>query len=168
MSDNAATQEGRAWIFAEANLNTDLMMPNKGYALSLAERAKLIFATYRPGWADQVQTGDILVAGRNFGAGSSRPAAEILRVLGITAIVAETISGIFFRNCVNYALPAMECPGVLDAVNEGDIVRVNIAEGVLTNTRTGQTLHGAKMPPMLLDIIKAGGTYDQLRRDGFL
>ena len=108
--------EGRAWIFAEANLNTDLMMPNKGYALSLPERAKLIFATHRPGWSEQVREGDIIVAGRNFGAGSSRPAAEILRVLGIAAIVSETISGLFFRNCVNYALPAMECPGVLDAV----------------------------------------------------
>lgn len=161
-------QEGRAWVFPEANINTDQMMPNRGYALSLQERTKLIFATYRPGWAEQVQPGDIIVAGRNFGAGSSRPAAEILRVLGITAIVAETISGIFFRNCVNYALPAMECPGVLDAVTDGDIVRVDVGEGVLTNTRTGQTLRGAKMPSMLLDIIKAGGTYDQLRRDGYL
>jgi hypothetical protein len=62
----------------------------------------------------------------------------------------------------------MECPGVLDAVAEGDIVRVDVREGVLTNTRTQQTLSGAKMPPMLLDIIKAGGTYDQLKRDGFL
>ena len=160
--------QGRAWVFAEANINTDQMMPNKGYVLPLAERAKLIFATYRPGWSEQVQEGDIIIAGRNFGAGSSRPAAEILRVLGIRAIVAESISGIFFRNCVNYALPAMECPGVLDAVTEGDIVRVDVAEGTLTNTRTGQTVRGARMPPMLLDIIKAGGTYDQLKRDGYL
>lgn len=168
MSGIAAVQEGRAWIFAEANLNTDLMMPNRGYALPLPERAKLIFTTHRPGWSEQVRQGDIIVAGRNFGAGSSRPAAEILRVLGIAAIVAETISGLFFRNCVNYALPAMECSGVLDIVKEGDVVRVDVGEGALTNTRTGQTLQGAKMPPMLLDIIKAGGTYDQLRRDGFL
>ena len=165
---NGAVREGRAWVFAEANINTDQMMPNKGYVLPLAERAKLIFATYRPGWSEQVRKGDIIVAGRNFGAGSSRPAAEILRVLGIAAIVAETISGIFFRNCVNYALPAMECPGVLDAVMEGDIIRVDVAEGVVTNTRTGQGLTGGKMPPMLLDIIKAGGTYDQLKRDGYL
>jgi 3-isopropylmalate/(R)-2-methylmalate dehydratase small subunit len=160
--------QGRAWVFAEANINTDQMMPNKGYVLPLAERAKLIFATYRPGWSEQVREGDIIIAGRNFGAGSSRPAAEILRVLGIRAIVAETISGIFFRNCVNYALPAMECPGVLDAVTEGDVVRVDITEGALTNTRTKQTLNGVRMPPMLLDIIKAGGTYDQLKRDGYL
>ena len=172
MSDStkmsANVQEGRAWIFAESNLNTDLMMPNKGYVLTLQERAKLIFATYRPGWAEQVERGDIIIGGRNFGAGSSRPVAEILRVLGISAIVAESISGIFFRNCVNYALPVMECPGVLDAVTEGDVVRVDIADGVLTNTRTGVTLGGAKMPPLLLDIIKAGGTYEQLRRDGYL
>jgi 3-isopropylmalate/(R)-2-methylmalate dehydratase small subunit len=168
MSANAAVREGRAWIFAESNINTDQMMPNRGYVLPLPERAKLIFATYRPGWAEQVRPGDILVAGRNFGAGSSRPAPEILRVLGIAAIVAETISGLFFRNCVNYALPAMECLGVLDAVSEGDVVRVDIAEGLLTNSRTGQTVRGAGMPPMLLDIINAGGTYDQLRRDGYL
>ena len=168
MTTVTPVQEGRAWIFAESNLNTDLMMPNKGYVLSLPERAKLIFATYRPGWSEQVRQGDIIVGGRNFGAGSSRPVAEILRVLGIGAIVAESISGIFFRNCVNYALPAMECPGVLDAVTEGDVVRVDIAEGVLINTRTGMSVRGARMPPMLLDIIKAGGTYDQLVRDGYL
>ena len=166
--NGTAVREGRAWVFAEANINTDQMMPNKGYVLPLAERAKLIFASYRPGWSEQVREGDIIVAGRNFGAGSSRPAPEILRVLGISAIVAETISGIFFRNCVNYALPAIECPGVLDAVNEGDIVRVDVASGTVTNARTGQTLSGARMPPMLLDIIKAGGTYDQLKRDGYL
>ena len=168
MSANAAVHEGRAWVFAESNLNTDLMMPNKGYVLSLPERAKLIFATYRPGWSERVRQGDVIVGGRNFGAGSSRPVAEILRVLGIGAIVAESISGIFFRNCINYALPAMECPGVLDLVTEGDLLRVDIAEGIVTNTRTGETRSGARMPPMLLDIIRAGGTYDQLRRDGFL
>ena len=112
--------------------------------------------------------GDILVAGRNFGAGSARPAAEVLRVLGIRALVAESINGLFFRNCVNYALPAIECPGILDAVNEGDIVRVNVGAGVVENTRSGKILEGSKMPPMLLDIIKAGGTYDRLLRDGFL
>jgi 3-isopropylmalate/(R)-2-methylmalate dehydratase small subunit len=168
MSQQRAAPEGRAWVFAEANLNTDLMMPSRGYPLPLPERAKLIFATYRPGWSEQVQAGDILVAGRNFGAGSARPAAEILRVLGIRALVAESINGLFFRNCVNYALPAMECPGVLDAVEEGDIVRVDVAEGVLVNTRTGRSVHGAKMPALLLDIIDAGGTYEQLRRDGYL
>jgi 3-isopropylmalate/(R)-2-methylmalate dehydratase small subunit len=168
MSATGNVQEGRAWIFAESNLNTDLMMPNKGYLLTLPERAKLIFGTYRPGWAEQVQPGDIIIGGRNFGAGSSRPVAEILRVLGIAAIVAESISGIFFRNCVNYALPVMECPGVLDAVTEGDVVRVDIENGALANKRTGKTLGGAKMPAMLLDIIKAGGTYEQLKRDGYL
>lgn len=168
MTQHRLAPEGRAWLFAEANLNTDLMMPSRGYPLPLPERAKLIFATYRPGWSEQVRAGDILVAGRNFGAGSARPAAEILRVLGIRALVAESINGLFFRNCVNYALPAMECPGVLDAVEEGDIVRVDVAEGVLTNIRTGQTVTGSKMPALLLDIIGAGGTYEQLRRDGFL
>ena len=165
---NEMVQEGRAWLFADPNLNTDLMMPNKGYPLPLPERAKLIFATHRPGWSEQVRIGDILVAGRNFGAGSARPAAEVLRVLGIRALVAESINGLFFRNCVNYALPAIECPGILDAVNEGDIVRVNVGAGVVENTRSGKILEGSKMPPMLLDIIKAGGTYDRLLRDGFL
>ena len=168
MSANETVIEGRTWIFAEANLNTDLMMPNKGYPLPLPERAKLIFATYRPGWSEQVRAGDILVAGRNFGAGSARPAAEILRVLGIRALVAESINGLFFRNCVNYALPAMECPGVLDMVSEGDIVRVNVGAGIVENTRTGKILDGSKMPPMLLDIINAGGTYERLLRDGYI
>ena len=168
MSVNVMVQEGRAWIFSDANLNTDLMMPSRGYALSLEERAKLVFATHRPGWAEQVKPGDILVAGRNFGAGSSRPAAQILRFMGIQALVAETINGLFFRNCVNYALPAMECPGVLGAVTEGDAVHVNIRDGLLVNTRTGKVIPGSKMPQMLLDIIEAGGSYEQLQRDGYI
>ena len=92
--------------------------------------AKSAYSGAPPGWSEQVTTGDILVAGRNFGAGSARPAAEILRVLGLRALVAESINGLFFRNCVNYALPVIEYPGILDVVNEGDIVRVNVGAGI--------------------------------------
>lgn len=168
MSDKSKELEGRTWVFPEAALSTDLMMPLKGYGLSLPERAKLIFSTNRPGWADAVESGDVLIGGRNFGVGSSRPATQILRVLGIQALVAESINDLFLRNCINYALPAMECPGIVDAVCEGDVVRVNIYDGVVFNVRTGQTLLGTAMPSALCEIIEAGGLYEQLVKNNYI
>ncbi|MGH7068820.1 MAG: 3-isopropylmalate dehydratase [Acetobacteraceae bacterium] len=166
MSERDWMLEGRSWLFAEANLNTDLMMPPRGYTLPLAERAKLVFSANRPGWAEAVRASDILIAGRNFGAGSSRPAPQLFRVLGISALVAESINGLFFRNCINYALPAMECPGVAAAVTEGDRVRVEIRAGRFTNLQSRRELRGSAMPAMLLEILEAGGLYQQLERSG--
>src|SRR5271169_6613279 len=103
------TASGRVWIFTDDNINTDLMMPQSVFGKSLEEQMRNVFATYRPGWAGEVRPGDILVGGRNFGTGSSRPGALLLKRLGIAALVASSINGLFYRNCVNYALPAMEC-----------------------------------------------------------
>lgn len=158
--------EGRAWVFAEANINTDLMMPPRGYALPPAERALLVFSANRPGWAAQVREGDILVCGRNFGTGSSRPAPEMFRELGIRAIVAESFNGLFFRNCINYALPAVECPGILAAVQEGDIVSIDAAQGVVSNPARAAALTGTRIPPALMDIIAAGGLLAQMQALG--
>src|SRR6266852_4061234 len=132
-SSEALIGEGRVWLFADDNINTDLMMPQSVFAKSLDEQMRNVFATYRPGWVDQVRPGDILVGGRNFGTGSSRPGSLLLKRLGIAALVAESINGLFYRNCVNYALPAMECPGIRDFVHEGETARVDVAAGIAEN-----------------------------------
>ncbi len=160
--------EGRTWVFADANINTDLMMPPRGYVLPWAERAKLAFSANRPGWAEQVRHGDILVGGRNFGAGSSRPAAEVFRVLGITAVLADSINGLFFRNCINYGVPVMECPGITASLTEGDVIRVNIREGEMVNTRSGARLSGTKIPDVLIDILESGGLRQRLEKQGYI
>jgi 3-isopropylmalate/(R)-2-methylmalate dehydratase small subunit len=167
-SSEALIAEGRVWLFAEDNINTDLMMPQSVFAKSLEEQMRNVFATYRPGWAEQVRPGDILVGGRNFGTGSSRPGSLLLKRLGIAALVAESINGLFYRNCINYALPAMECPGIRDFLSEGETARVDVAEGFVESLARRTKLPGAKMPEFLQAIVRAGGIMDRLRSEGYL
>ncbi|WNI16467.1 3-isopropylmalate dehydratase [Actinacidiphila sp. ITFR-21] len=159
---------GRAWVMPQDYINTDAIMPRRGYDLAPREQDLLVLQTVRPGWAEQVRPGDILVTGRNFGTGSSRPAVTLLSRLGIVALVGESISEIFFRNCVSYAMPALELPGVLGLVTEGDTVRVDIGSGRLENLATGRAAQGAAMPAALLETIAVGGAYVQLRAEGYM
>jgi homoaconitase/3-isopropylmalate dehydratase large subunit len=96
------------------------------------------------------------------------PGAELLRRLGIRALVAESVNDLFYRNCVNYALPLVECRGVTNVVREVDVVRVGVAEGTIQNLDTGQIVRGARMPKLLLDVIAAGGLLPRLRAQGYL
>ena len=111
---------GRAWVFGDS-LNTDAMYPPDAMKLDLHEAAKMIFYEVRPGWTDQVTTGDIVIAGKNFGLGSSRPVAVLFNQLGVAALVAEEFNSLFFRNAINAGLPAMTVPGVTAAFSDGDI-----------------------------------------------
>jgi 3-isopropylmalate/(R)-2-methylmalate dehydratase small subunit len=159
---------GRAWVIPNDYVNTDAIMPRAGYDLAPEEQNALVLNTIRPGWAKLVQKGDILIGGRNFGTGSSRPAVTLLTRIGIAAIVAESVGEIFFRNCVSYAMPALELPGVLGMVTEGDTVSLDIGTGSFENRTTGTSASGAPMPPMLLETIAAGGAYVQLRAEGYM
>jgi 3-isopropylmalate/(R)-2-methylmalate dehydratase small subunit len=160
--------EGRAWVFPEANVNTDLMMPAATFRMSRAEQAKHVFATYRPGWAEAVAPGDVIVGGRNFGTGSSRPAPTLMADLGITAVIAESLNGLFFRNCINSGGAAAECPGIVAAVTEPDIVALDLATGAITNRRTGAHLAGSALPAELIAIIVDGGLLPRLERGGYV
>src|SRR3954451_22777952 len=149
--------EGRVWVFPEANVNTDLMMPVATFRMSRAEQAKHVFATYRPGWAAAVGKGDVIVGGRNFGTGSSRPAPSLMADLGVTAVIAESLNGLFFRNCINSGVAAAECPGIVAAVAEPDVVALDLATGTVVNRRTGARLTGSALPAELIAIITDGG-----------
>src|SRR5260370_10368517 len=105
-SSQSLIGEGRVWLFADDNINTDLMMPQTVFAKSIEEQLRHVFATYRPGWVEQVRPVDILVGGRNFGTGSSRPGSMLLKRLGIPEVVAQAITWLFYPNCTNYTLPA--------------------------------------------------------------
>ena len=100
--------------------------------------------------------------------GSSRPAARSLKSLGIACLVAPSINGLFFRNCVNFAFPAMECPGVHDAFQEGEIAEVDFDAAVVRNVTRAVTLEGRKMPPKLMELVKAGGIYPLLEKEGLI
>jgi 3-isopropylmalate/(R)-2-methylmalate dehydratase small subunit len=160
--------QGRVWMFPEDNINTDLMMPQTVFAKPLEVQLRSVFATYRPGWVDEVQPGDIIAGGRNFGTGSSRPGSLLLRRLGIAALVAETINGLFYRNCINYALPALECTGVRAFVSEGDVIRIDFATGSIENLTQDVARHATPMPEFLQAIVRAGGIRERLKTEGYL
>jgi 3-isopropylmalate/(R)-2-methylmalate dehydratase small subunit len=158
---------GAAWLFGD-NINTDLMCPNVSLTAPADERKKFVFRANRPDWSDQVKAGDVIVAGTNFGTGSGRPGSRYLRELGIAAVVAESMNGLFFRNSVNYALPVMECPGIMAATSEGDILDIDLDSGAVVNTVTGYQLEGTPLPPFLRDIIASGGLLQSLLQQGLV
>jgi 3-isopropylmalate/(R)-2-methylmalate dehydratase small subunit len=163
---SATVVTGRAWVFAEANVNTDLMMPATLFRASRAEQAAQLFGGYRPGWAGTVEAGDVIVAGRNFGTGSSRPAPSLMADLGIRAVLAESLNGLFFRNCINAGVAAAECAGILGLVAEGDVVSYDLRAGLVTNSRTGASLPAPSLPDELIGIIADGGLLARLERAG--
>jgi 3-isopropylmalate/(R)-2-methylmalate dehydratase small subunit len=149
-------------------MDTDLMMPHGAFERALHEQARSVFEVNRPGWADQVKKGDILVAGKNFGTGSSRPAARLFKCLGIEAIAADSINGLFFRNCINYGLPAFNCPAVSESFQEGDIAEIDPEQGTIRNVTTGRSLQTAVLPELLMRVIRAGGIIELLTKEGYL
>ena len=157
--------KARVWKFGD-NINTDLILPNAAFYLTPQEQLGYIFRANRPGWVDLVEAGDILIAGKNFGMGSSRPAARNLKNLGIACLVADSINGLFYRNSVNFALPAMECSGVERLFSEGEIAEVDFDAGTIRNANTGASLPGRKIPRELLEIVNAGGIFALLEREG--
>jgi len=157
----------RTWKFGD-HINTDLILPGHVMLMPFDEQPKYVFSANRPGWVNLVTPGDILVAGRNFGTGSGRPGARSLREVGITCLVAESINGLFFRNCVNYGLYAMECPGVTEAFSEGDLAEVDFVDFTVTNSTRGLVLQGTRFPDVLLATIRAGGIYSLMDEQGLL
>jgi len=160
-------RSGRVWKFGD-NINTDLMLPGPFLYRSAEEQATAVFMNIRPDWVNEVQPGDTIVGGFNYGMGSSRPAARSLRNCGVGFLLAETINGLFFRNAVNYGLLACECPGVSAAFDEGDTAEVDIDAWTVRNPRSGQTLKVTPVPPQLLAMMLGGGIYPVLAREGLI
>jgi 3-isopropylmalate/(R)-2-methylmalate dehydratase small subunit len=158
---------GRVWVVGDS-VTTDAMYPAFAMKLPIPEAAKHIFYELRPGWAEQVEPGDIVVAGRNFGLGSSRPVAALFRELDIAALVAEEFNSLFLRNAINHGLPALTAPGVTSAFTDGDTARLDFAEGWVENTATGTRLEAGALPPLVLDILAAGGILPKLAREGYV
>lgn len=158
---------GRVWKFGD-NINTDLMMPNVAYEYPPNEQPKFVFSANRPGWSSEVEKGDVIIGGSNFGTGSSRPAAKQLLGLGIAIVVAESINGLFLRNCVNFGLPAFSCPGVSVLFEEGDTAIIDYQGSTITNKRSGESLSGRKLPSSLIQLTLSGGIVPLLRREGYL
>jgi 3-isopropylmalate/(R)-2-methylmalate dehydratase small subunit len=160
---------GKVWKFGDS-INTDLMLPNvvNQGASTLDEQARMVFSANRPGWVDEMRPGDFIVGGRAYGIGSNRPAARSLRHLGVACLIAESINGLFFRNCVNFGLLALECPGVTDAFEEGQAAEVSLADFTVRNRDTGATLKAEPVPDNLLLLMRNGGVFPLLEKQGLI
>jgi 3-isopropylmalate/(R)-2-methylmalate dehydratase small subunit len=159
--------QGRVWKFGD-NISTDLMMPGSVLFGTEAEQRASVFAANRPGWIKLVREGDFIVGGQNYGVGSSRPAALQLKRVGVRCLIAESINGLFLRNCVNFGLPAFECVGVHEAFEEGQHASVSTDTFVVRNVETGKELSALPFPPMLLDLMLGGGIFPKLEASGLV
>ena len=115
-------------------------------------------------FAQRVQVGDILVAEKNFGCGSSREHAPLaIKTCGVSCVIAKTFARIFYRNSINIGLPIMECPEAVDDIKAGDTVSVNFDTGVITNETTGHSFQAAPFPPFMQNIIAQGGLVNKIK-----
>jgi 3-isopropylmalate/(R)-2-methylmalate dehydratase small subunit len=147
---------GRAWKFGD-DVDTDVMAPWSTMSDPWEHRRSSVLHI-RPGFADQVQPGDLIVAGRNWGCGSSREhAPENLQLLGLGAVVAESFGRIYFRNCVAIAFPNLVCPGVAEACEEGDELEIDIESGKVRNLTRGTEIQGEAYTRDMLEIVEKGG-----------
>jgi 3-isopropylmalate/(R)-2-methylmalate dehydratase small subunit len=158
---------GRVWKFGD-DINTDLMLPGPLLMASEEEQRRAVFSANRPGWVDQVRPGDMIIGGRNFGTGSSRPAARSLRNLGLGALIAESINGLFFRNAVSFGFLALECPGISTAFEEGQTAEIAIDTWTVRNRDTGAVLPVSPVPEQLLSLMTGGGIYPLLEKQGLI
>ena len=159
--------QARVWKVGD-NINTDLILPITVFYETPEKQARMVFSANRPGWVDEVRPGDILIGGRNFGMGSSRPAARSLKNVGLACVVAHSLNGLFYRNSINFAFPALECPDVQDAFEEGDTAEVDFDAATVRNVTRGTTLSGRPTEPRLLELLKAGGIYPLLEKEGLI
>jgi 3-isopropylmalate/(R)-2-methylmalate dehydratase small subunit len=158
---------GKVWVFGD-DLNTDAMYPAFAMKMDPPEAAKHVFYEVRPGWTDEVSPGDIVLAGRNFGVGSSRPVAGLFAELGVAGLVAEEFNSLFFRNAVNAGLPAMTLPEATTIFSEGDVGSFDLSSGGWRNDTTGASGSVPTLPDLILDIISSGGVLPRLAAQGYL
>jgi 3-isopropylmalate/(R)-2-methylmalate dehydratase small subunit len=130
---------GRAWCFGDA-VDTDVMLPGHALRLPLDEAAQSAFEAVRPGWAATVGPGDVVIGGHDFGTGSARPAGAMLRLLGVRAVLAESMSSLFQRNAVNAGLLALAVPGVAAEIRDGE--RIELDDGLLRSLDRDVALEG--------------------------
>jgi 3-isopropylmalate/(R)-2-methylmalate dehydratase small subunit len=156
---------GKIYKFGD-NINTDVIYPGKYLSVTTdrQEMAKHCFETVHPDFLKNAKPGYIIVAGKNFGCGSSREqAATCLKYFGISLILAESFARIFFRNAINLGLPVFIVPNITRHVKHNDTLEIDFKSGIIKNMKTGEKLQAGKLPPFILGIINAGGLIPYLR-----
>jgi 3-isopropylmalate/(R)-2-methylmalate dehydratase small subunit len=157
---------GKAWKFGD-NVSTDLIAPGRYFHLrsNLRELAKHVLEDARPEFASKVRKGDFIVAGENFGLGSSREhAARIIKLTGISAVLARSFARIFYRNCINIGLPVVMCD--TEGIKEGDELEVSLEQGVVKNITRGREIPFTPLPGVMTRILKDGGLIEHVKKHG--
>jgi len=159
--------KGKVWKFGD-NINTDLIIAGKYKydTLDANEMAKHAFEALRPDFHKKVKEGDIIVAGKNFGCGSSREQAPlVIKALGIKTIVAESFARIFYRNAINLGLLVLECDGISHAVEEEEVIRIKLEEGIVESVNTRASFRFKPLPKLILEIFKEGGLIPYVKKN---
>jgi len=149
---------GRAFLYGD-NIDTDQIYPGRYLELVKPEEvAAHCLEGADPSFAKKMNAGDVVVAGRNFGCGSSREHAVITLVhAGVGVLIAESFARIFYRNAINLGLPLIVCPGITDRVKEGNILEVDLHGGLVKNLTTSEEIQGEKLSDYVLKILQNGG-----------
>lgn len=155
----------RAWTFGD-DVSTDAIIPGKYLVLNTPEElAEHCFENERPEFPDEVEEGDVVVAGENFGCGSSREHAPLALVgSGVSAVVAKSFARIFYRNAIDTGLPVLEC-GDVDRIEDGDEVEVDPAEGEVRNLTRDETYETEPLPDFIMSIVERGGLINYLKEE---
>jgi len=158
--------KGKAWKFGD-NISTDLIAPGRLFHLrsNLPELAKHVLEDADPEFASKVGCGDFVVAGSNFGLGSSREhAPTIIKLAGVSAVLAESFARIFYRNAINVGLPVIQCD--TSNIEAGDELEVDLAAGTVKNLTKGFTLTFPPLPGIMRTILNDGGLVEHIRKHG--
>lgn len=148
------------------NIDTDVIIPARYLNTSShSELASHCMEDIDKDFVTRVKPGDIMVADKNFGCGSSREHAPIaIKASGISCVIASTFARIFYRNAINIGLPILECPEAAKAIQAGDEVKVDFDTGVITDCTTGQTFSAEPFPPFIQQIIQKGGLLASIQK----
>ena len=156
--------KGNAFRYGR-DIDTDVIIPARYLNTSDAqELAKHCMEDLDTTFTQRVQPGDIIVAEENFGCGSSREHAPIaIKAAGIDVVIARSFARIFYRNAINTGLAILECPEAVEAISEGDVVKVDTDSGIIMDVTTGQEFTAEPFPPFIAEIIEAGGLVPRWR-----
>jgi len=155
---------GISWKFGD-DIDTDAVIPGRYLVINDPEElARHAFEGVRPEFAKKVQTGDIVVAGTNFGCGSSREHAPLaLKGAGVDAVVAKSFARIFFRNAINIGLPLFVCAEA-NEIDDGDTLEIDMTDGIIYDKTDGRCYKTTPLPSFLQDIVEAGGLIEYSKR----
>ena len=158
--------KGRAWKFGD-NISTDHIAPGRYFHLrsNLPELAKHVLEDAREDFAKNMKKGDFVVGGKNFGLGSSREhAPTIIKLAGVSAVIAKSFARIFFRNAINVGLPVVICD--TDKIDEGDILKLDLEKGILVDETKNITFKFPPLPEVMMRILKDGGLVNHIKKHG--